>query len=80
MVRYLFTSEIGLVDKGVHDKLNALGSALRLEFPAFHVAQTVVCDRATAIVVDDSDAGAPVEAWNRLDGWGHGELTLELVK
>lgn len=80
MARLLYTVETGLYDKGVHDTLEELGTALRAEFPAFYVYQIVVCDRVSAVVIENMGEVPPVEAWNRLDGWGIAGLTLELVK
>lgn len=61
--------------------LEELEHALHDEFPAFFVYEWTAADQVSAVVVSNASAEAPpVEAWNRLDGWGNGNLTLELVK
>lgn len=81
MAKMLFTVETGYNDKDADELLEALNIALRREFPAFFFSDTVKADRATAIVVEAMNVQYPPpdEAWNRLNGWGHGSLTLELV-
>jgi hypothetical protein len=51
---------------GDKEALYSLMDALREEFPAFYTPSV--------------SEGDYVEAWKRLDGWGHAGLTLELVK
>jgi hypothetical protein len=79
MARYLYTVE---TDPGEnpHAAVSALNVALRREFPAFSVYDYTAADRVIAIVIKNvTDETPPVEAWNRLNGWGNGNLTLELV-
>lgn len=54
--------------------------ALHDEFPALYVAEVAKADGKVAVVVKTLGDNVPAEAVARLDGWGQGWLTLELVK
>jgi hypothetical protein len=74
MAKILFTIETGGDTEAVHKLITALGR----EFPAFNTVALAEADSVAAIVVSGS-GDVPDEAWARLNGWGHGNLTLELV-
>lgn len=79
MARYLYTVETGVMSSVDKDAaLEELSVALRKEFPAFIISEIVTADRVAAVVVQNFRE-APDEAWVKLNGWGNGNLTLELV-
>lgn len=57
--------------------LDALAAALHAEFPAFR-AERCSPDADRAVIIVAADAGTPRAALDRLDGWGHGHLSLRL--
>lgn len=77
MARMLYTAE---TDPGgnSHAAVGDLNTALKREFPAFSVYDYIAADRVIAIVVANV-LPVPDEAWEKLNGWGAGGLTLELV-
>lgn len=78
-MRTLFTSRIEHVDPPKRDgAIDELANALAEQFPAYWVAESVKTDTHLAVVVESRHETFPRP--NHLNGWGHGSLTLELVK
>lgn len=75
MARLLYTVETGGDKKALDELIDAVG----YEFPAFYVKYSVEADYVAALVVS-SVGEVPDDAWEKLDGWGHDGLVLELVR
>lgn len=78
-MRTLFTARIGHIARPKLDgAIDAMSAALAEQFPAYWVSESVKTDHHLAVVVESKHETFPRPM--HVDGWGHGWLTLELVK